>query len=218
MLAEIFAARIVAIPHPAGTLLVYAGDSDGTAIEIWPANLRFDEAMLHDLAPAICPCPEAWPHHCFVTSEACNTETILAVFAREGWRAEHVHNGPPGAGFSLVRGWIENQTAIELGGSRHARTNTNASSRHGGGPMNKLGQANRASSSARVAFMGLALFGAASGRSQRAPGQTLRNPPHRPAVAAGCGRSRHRTRPTLGHGTLRLRRLSRAKSRRRRDD
>jgi len=27
------------------------------------------------------------------------------------------HNGPPDAGFSLVRGWIENQTAIEIGGS-----------------------------------------------------------------------------------------------------
>lgn len=116
VLAEIFAARIVAIPHPSGTLLVYGGDSDGTAIEIWPANLRFDEAM-HDLAPSDLPLPQAWPHHCFVTSQACNTETILAVFAREGWRAEHVHNGPPGAGFSLVRGWLENQTAIELGGN-----------------------------------------------------------------------------------------------------
>jgi hypothetical protein len=116
VLAELFAASVVAIPHPAGTLLVYAGDSDGTAIEIWPANLRFDPAA-HDLAPSDLPLPEAWPHHCFVTSAACDTQTILSVFAREGWRAEHVHNGPPGAGFSLVRGWIENQTAIEIGGS-----------------------------------------------------------------------------------------------------
>ncbi len=116
VLAELLAARVVSIPHPKGTLLVYAGDSDGTAIEIWPANLRFDAAV-HDLAPSDLPFPEAWPHHCFVTSDACDTRTILAVFAREGWRAEHVHNGPPGRGFSLVRGWIENQTAIELGGS-----------------------------------------------------------------------------------------------------
>jgi predicted SprT family Zn-dependent metalloprotease len=27
-----------------------------------------------------------------------------------------VHNGPPHAGFGLVRGWIENYTAIEIGG------------------------------------------------------------------------------------------------------
>jgi hypothetical protein len=41
----------------------------------------------------------------------------LAVFAREGWTAEKVHNGPPHRGFSLVRGWIENQTPIEIGDS-----------------------------------------------------------------------------------------------------
>lgn len=116
VLAELLAARVTSIPHPPGTLLVHAADSDGTAIEIWPANLRFDAAA-HDLLPSDLPLPEAWPHHCFVTSDACDTKTILASFAREGWRAEHVHNGPPGTGFSLVRGWIENQTAIELGGS-----------------------------------------------------------------------------------------------------
>jgi hypothetical protein len=52
-----------------------------------------------------------------VTSDACDTDAILAVFAREGWKAEQVHNGPPNAGFGLVRGWIENQTTIEIGGS-----------------------------------------------------------------------------------------------------
>ena len=41
---------------------------------------------------------------------------ILAAFAREGWRAERVYNGPPNAGFGLVRCWIENHTTIEIGG------------------------------------------------------------------------------------------------------
>ena len=116
VLAEILGARVVPLPHPQGTLLVFAGDRDGSAIEVWPANLRVDPAA-RDLAPRDLPLPEAWPHHAFVTSEACDTETILAVFAREGWHAERVHNGPPGAGFSLVRGFIENHTGIELGGS-----------------------------------------------------------------------------------------------------
>ena len=40
----------------------------------------------------------------------------MAIFAREGWRAERVQNGPPGGGFSLVRGFIENHIGIELGG------------------------------------------------------------------------------------------------------
>ena len=115
-LAELLGARVVALPHPVGTLLVYGGDRDGTALEIWPANLRVDLAT-HDLAPSDLPLPEAWPHHGYITSEACDTRGILAVFAREGWRAEHVHNGPPGAGFSLVRGWLENRWPIELGGN-----------------------------------------------------------------------------------------------------
>ena len=114
-LAEILAARVVPLPHPPGTLLVYAGDPDGTAIEVWPANLRADQSA-RELTPRELPLPEAWPHHAFVTSDACTSEGILAIFAREGWRAESVHNGPPGAGFGLVRGWIENHTTIELGG------------------------------------------------------------------------------------------------------
>ena len=48
--------------------------------------------------------------------EACDFAAgILAAFAREGWTAERVFQGPPHAGFGLVRGWIENQTPIEIG-------------------------------------------------------------------------------------------------------
>jgi hypothetical protein len=116
VLAEILGARVVPLPHPVGTLLVYGGDTDGTAIEVWPAATRVDEAQ-RDLAlrPEL-PLPEAWPHHAYVTSDTCDSERILAIFAREGWWAELAHNGPPNAGFSLVRGRIENHTNIELGG------------------------------------------------------------------------------------------------------
>jgi hypothetical protein len=115
-LAEILGARVIPLPHPDGSLLVYAGDADGSAIEVWPEATR-GGAGDHDLAARDLPLPEAWPHHAYVTSDACDTKAILAVFAREGWKAEHVHNGPPQAGFGLVRGWIENRTAIEIGGS-----------------------------------------------------------------------------------------------------
>jgi hypothetical protein len=115
-LAEILGGRVVPLPHPHGTLLVYAGDRDGSAIEVWPAALRVDPTA-NELALRDLPLPEAWPHHAFVTSDACSSDAILAIFAREGWRAERVQNGPPGRGFSLVRGWIENHTGIELGGS-----------------------------------------------------------------------------------------------------
>ena len=116
VLAEVLGARVLSLPHPVGTLLVYADDQDGSAIEVWPAELRINSAHT-DLEPRDLPLPEAWPHHAYVTSDACDTETILAIFEREGWWAELAHNGPPNGGFSLVRGRIENHTAIELGGS-----------------------------------------------------------------------------------------------------
>lgn len=116
VLAEILGARVLPLPHPVGTLLVYADDADGSAIEVWPAQLRINPNAT-DLELRDLPLPEAWPHHAYVTSDACDTEAILAIFAREGWWAELSHNGPPNGGFSLVRGRIENHTAIELGGS-----------------------------------------------------------------------------------------------------
>ena len=115
LLAEVLGARVVPMPHPHGSLLVYAGDSDGSAIEVWPAATRGGVGS-RDLELSNLPLPDAWPHHSYVTTDACDADAILAAFAREGWRAERVHNGPPNAGFSLVRAWIENHTTIEIGG------------------------------------------------------------------------------------------------------
>ena len=116
VLAEVLGARVIPIPHPVGTLLVYAGDADGSAIEVWPAGSRGD-AGGHELELTALPLPERWPHHAYVSSDACDADQVLAAFGREGWRAETVRNGPPGdRGFSLVRAWIENHTPIEIVG------------------------------------------------------------------------------------------------------
>jgi hypothetical protein len=115
VLAELLGARVIPISHPRGTLLVTAGDPDGTAIEVWPANLRGGVGE-HELNLRELPLPEAWPHHAFVSTDAHDADGILAVFARAGWKAEKVRNGPPNHGFSLVRGWIEDHTAIEVVG------------------------------------------------------------------------------------------------------
>jgi len=115
VLAGLLGARSLPLPHSGGGFIVYGGDTDGSAIEVWPAALR-GRVGEHELAPSNLPLPEAWPHHAYVTSDTADSETILSVFAREGWKAERVQNGPPHAGFGLVRGWIENQTTIELGG------------------------------------------------------------------------------------------------------
>ena len=115
LLAELLGARVVPMPHPHGSLLVYAGDSDGSAIEVWPAATR-GAVGGRELEMSHLPLPQDWPHHAYVTTDTCSTDDVLAAFAREGWKAERVFNGPPNAGFGLVRGWIENQTPIEIGG------------------------------------------------------------------------------------------------------
>ena len=114
-LAELLGAHVIPMPHPHGSLLVYAGDSDGSLIEVWPAPTR-GAVGSPELEQSSLPLPEAWPHHAYVTTDTADSETILAAFAREGWRADLVYNGPPNSGFSLVRAWIENQTIIEIGG------------------------------------------------------------------------------------------------------
>jgi catechol 2,3-dioxygenase-like lactoylglutathione lyase family enzyme len=115
LLAELLGARVVPMRHPHGSLLVYAGDTDGSAIEVWPAATR-GVIGGQELALSNLPLPEAWPHHAYVTTDASDADTILAAFAHEGWKAERVYNGPPNAGFGLVRAWIENHTPIEIGG------------------------------------------------------------------------------------------------------
>jgi catechol 2,3-dioxygenase-like lactoylglutathione lyase family enzyme len=114
VLAELLGARVIPLPHPEGNLLVYAGDSDGSGIEVWPASTR-GVVGEPDLAQRDLPLPEHWPHHAYVTTDASDSDRILAAFRREGWTAVRAQNGPPQAGFSLVRGWIENQTCIEIG-------------------------------------------------------------------------------------------------------
>lgn len=114
ILADLLGARVLPMPHPEGAFFVYAGDPDGTVLEIWPAQMRAEGG---DLALTDHPLPTGWPHHAFITSEVCDPEKAVATFEREGWRVERAHNGPPHAGFTLIRGWIENQTQIEIGGT-----------------------------------------------------------------------------------------------------
>lgn len=116
VLAEILGARVIPLPHPHGTLLVYAGDTDGTAIEVWPAALRGSVGAHEPELREELPLPPAWPHHAYLTGDVVDPDAVVAAFTREGWRAEKVYNGAPGRGFGLVRGWLENQTPIEIGG------------------------------------------------------------------------------------------------------
>ena len=70
VLAELLGAKIIPNPHPTGSLILYAGDADGTAIEVWPAATRGNVGQ-HEIGPrADLALPEAWPHHAYVSSDA----------------------------------------------------------------------------------------------------------------------------------------------------
>ncbi len=112
VLAELVGGRVFPMPHPAGAHLVYAGDDDGTLLEIWPAGARAAPGE-HHVADDGSPLPPRWPHHGLVSLDA-DEATILSVFEREGWPAEKVYQGPPGRGFTLIRGWIEKHQVIEF--------------------------------------------------------------------------------------------------------
>src|SRR5262252_6578742 len=73
VLAELLGARVVPMPHPHGSLLVYAGDTDGSAIEVWPAATR-GAVGGHDLELSSLPLPEAWPHPAYVINAACHAD------------------------------------------------------------------------------------------------------------------------------------------------
>ncbi len=113
VLADLLGARVIPMPHPDGALFVYGGDPDGTVLEIWPAGMRIEG---DGLGLTDHPLPSGWPHHALVTSDDCDPDRVVEVFEREGWRVKRAHNGPPGAGFDLIRGWIENHAQIEFGG------------------------------------------------------------------------------------------------------
>ena len=85
VLAELLGARVVPLPHPRGTLLVYAGDSDGSAIEVWLVRAAGGVGDVCDHPQRDSTLPEAWPHHAYVTSDACDPDAVVALFARKAF-------------------------------------------------------------------------------------------------------------------------------------
>ena len=112
VLAELVGGRALPMPHPEGAHMVYAGDEDGTLLEVWPSGARAAVGQ-HDVVDDGSPLPMSWPHHGLLSVPTDEAE-ILTVFERDGWPAEKVHQGPPGRGFTLIRGWLERQQVIEF--------------------------------------------------------------------------------------------------------
>ena len=113
VLAEMLRRARHPAPPPDGTLLVYAGDTDGTAIEVWPAGFarRWGDPIC---SCATSRCPRTGPTT--PSSPATPRHRARAGDLRPRRLAGRARpQRPAQAGFSLVRGLIENHTPIEIG-------------------------------------------------------------------------------------------------------
>jgi hypothetical protein len=97
-------------PYP-GSYIAWAADEAGTAIEVYPVGTEMfppagDGQARFRHNPAAGPCTAT---HATVSVERSAAE-ILALGAREGWRAVVLSRGP----HDVIEFWIENTVMLEL--------------------------------------------------------------------------------------------------------
>jgi hypothetical protein len=98
-----------------GAWQVLAGDVAATAIEVYAERTALrpgDAERAFALADREPPAHASFHVYMSVSTPAA---TILAVAAREGWRAGRFWRGPPHAPvFELIELWVENRILVEL--------------------------------------------------------------------------------------------------------
>ena len=113
VVGELTGGRVMPMPHPHGAWMIVDEEEPTTLLEVWPLGSRVPpgQARVADTGALF---PDGWPHHAYVSVDR-EKEEILAILDREGWTYDVAWNGAPGgAGFELVRVWVENQAVIEL--------------------------------------------------------------------------------------------------------
>jgi hypothetical protein len=98
-----------------GAVMLLAEDGQGTAIEIYPDGTIIQPgegeaqgSMRREESPAF------FPFHVLLSLEV-EPDHVLAVAAREGWRALRCWRGPPGKpAFELIEFWVENRLMFEI--------------------------------------------------------------------------------------------------------
>lgn len=118
VLAELMKGRAFHFPgNVPGAFMAVSGDPAGTMIEVYPLETTAEPGQGDDqVETGVNPAPPAyWPFHLLMTV-ASDEQEILAIGAREGWRARRFGRGAPGAPpfFEVIELWVENSVMIEL--------------------------------------------------------------------------------------------------------
>lgn len=119
-LAAGLAVRAPSPPFPHGTWFACLGDEHGSLVELLPEGFAFDPEAPLGFSRTL---GAGGRHgaHLLIGTPLSHAE-VLAVAAREGWRAQEVETGL----FAIVKVWVEGRFLVELieatSAARHAQT------------------------------------------------------------------------------------------------
>lgn len=110
-LVELFNGRLSRFGPYKNSYIAWAGDEHGTAIEVFPAGTE----LYPDAGQGQANFRHNPASSGFVTTHAAvsvdrSTDEIIALAAREGWRALELSRGS----FNVIEFWIENRVMLEL--------------------------------------------------------------------------------------------------------
>ncbi len=110
-LVELFNGRLSRFGPYKNSYIAWAGDEHGTAIEVFPAGTE----LYPDAGQGQANFKHNPASSGFVTTHAAvsvdrSTDEIIALAAREGWRALELSRGS----FNVIEFWIENRIMLEL--------------------------------------------------------------------------------------------------------
>jgi hypothetical protein len=111
VLAEILDGRVTPLFPDTGTYAAWSKDDYGTAVEVYPYGFTMQPGEDHEPVDMVNQTRAAgFSESHAAISVALDTDALLAIAARENWRAMEHNRGP----FRVVEFWLENKVLIEF--------------------------------------------------------------------------------------------------------
>lgn len=111
VLAEILDGKVTPLFPNTGTYAAWSKDDYGTAVEIYPFGFTMQPGKDDAPVEMVSNTHKASHTECHAAiSVALDTEALLSIAKREGWRALEHNRGP----FRVVEFWLENRVLIEF--------------------------------------------------------------------------------------------------------